>query len=410
MILLAYVQLSQIKNVVLKVRGTQKKDPLPSPEVIEADETTPPVAETPSRFEEEENSTVPDAEAVKADERPKVILHVGPGKMGTTTIQIAMEEDLEELSQDGFCVYEPRTFTAMGKAINNDAHPEQYTVAEMLNLKGIKKMLDYFDHCHDIKQHMLLSSEFLGLLDKEVWEGVLKTSLERWDITIAVGYRRFYSWAPSVWFQIMRQRVKEKWPENERDVITPFHDWYHNGGKHPLKMLYTDTYVDHWRGLGIENFLVYNMHEHPNLAKTFFCATLGLNYTCDKHSVALTEDANVGYSIQNDRLACALYSLGHIDPNRTKRTEAGKMILDFFSKKGTSLDAVSPSCFTDEEMNEVLERSKKVEAKFLPEFHASSHGMVTMADELEESKRHFCDVNITDVIDQYGEELQSLFA
>lgn len=89
------------------------------------------------------------------------------------------------------------------------------------------------------------------------------------------------------------------------------------------------------------------------------------------------------------------------------------MIVDFFSKKGTSLDKVSPSCFTDLEMNEVMERSKKMEAELVPEFFASSKGMVTMANELEERKsKHFCDANITAVIDQYQyvEELKALFA
>ena len=119
---------------------------------------------------------------------------------------------------------------------------------------------------------MLLSSEFLGLLEKEVWEGVLKPSLERWDITITMGYRRFYTWAPSVWFQIMRKRTVLEWPKNEHDMklqIPAFRDWYNStDGVRFLDKLYTDSYIDHWRGLDIKNFLIYNMHEDPKLLKT----------------------------------------------------------------------------------------------------------------------------------------------
>mmetsp|Transcript_12355 Transcript_12355/g.17609 ORF Transcript_12355/g.17609 Transcript_12355/m.17609 type:complete len:426 (+) Transcript_12355:121-1398(+) len=347
-------------------------------------------------------------------ERPKVILHVGPGKMGTTSLQTAMVEDMEELSKDNFCVFEPRTFVSIGcELLNNNAHPDKkYTVAEMLDDKRIKRMLDYFDHCHDMKQPMLLSTECLGLHEKEVWEGVLKPSLERWDITIALGYRRFYSWAPSVWFQIMRQKITKRWPKNDHETIIPFHDWYHsNHGRFCLKALYTDMYMNHWKGMGIENFLVYNMHEDPNFLRFFFCSTLRLKHTCKKHFHAPTKEANVGFSIQNDRLACALHSLGYINPERINRIEAGKMISDFFLKNVTSLDKVSPSCFTNEEMNRVLERSKKLEAELFPEFHERSQGEWTMAYELEAMKdKYFCDVNITDVIDHYSEELQSLFA
>mmetsp|Transcript_14312 Transcript_14312/g.20973 ORF Transcript_14312/g.20973 Transcript_14312/m.20973 type:complete len:403 (+) Transcript_14312:61-1269(+) len=347
---------------------------------------------------------------VKADEAPKVILHVGPGKMGTTTIQNAMAMDLEELSKDNFCLYKPLEFVKIGRLINNDAHPEKYTVAEMLDHEEIKEMLDYFDHCHNMKQHMLLSSEALGHLETEVWEGVLKPSLKRWNITIAVGYRRFYSWAPSLWFQIMKKRVSKRWPKKDDEIIMSFHDWYRRGAQKKLDVLYTDSYIDHWKGLGIENFLIYNMHEDLNLMKHFYCSKLGLNHTCDKHSGTLSARHNVGHSLQSDRLACALYSHGYINSNKTNRVEAGKMISEFFSKKDTPLEQISPICFTDGEMNEVLKRSVEKEAELLPDFHISSKGMVTMADELHEDKdKNFCDVNITDVIDQHGKELKALF-
>ena len=362
-------------------------------------------------------TNLPYIKEVETNETLKMILHVGPGKMGTTTIQKAMEEDLEELSMDNFCVYNPKKFLQLSRILNA-FHSDQYTnfnemqkkVAEIRDDKGMKEMLDYFDHCFRIKQNMLLSSEFLGLLDKEIWEGVLKPSLERWDMVIAVGYRRFYNWAPSVWFQIMRQLVKKEWPDTDTEKIIPFKDWYFNQENQRLKWLYTNWYIDHWKGLGIEKFLVYNMHQDPNLEKHFYCSTLGLQHSCDKRSNTTDEKLNIGHSIENDRLACALYSLGHINPEKTSRKEAGEMISDFFMKKGTSLDKVSQICFTDEEMSKVLEKSKKIEAELLPEFYASSQGEVTMADELEKAKGKFCGVNITDVVRQYGEELQSLFA
>ena len=142
---------------------------------------------------------------------------------------------------------------------------------EVEEAKGfIQKMLDHLDQCYSRKQHVLLSSEFLGHLDREVWETILKPSFERWDITIAVGYRRFYSWAPSVWFQIMRARPNKGWPKNEDDtnmLIPAFRDWYYSPRAQDVALpkLYTDSYIEHWKGLGVHNFLIYNLHELPTL-------------------------------------------------------------------------------------------------------------------------------------------------
>ena len=66
---------------------------------------------------------------------------------------------------------------------------------------------------------------------------------------------------------------------------------------------------------------------------------------------------------------------------------------------------------TEAEMDAVLERSKMLEEKLLPDFYASERGMLTMADELQQAKdKLFCEVNMTDVINKYGEDLRSIFS
>ena len=129
-----------------------------------------------------------------------------------------------------------------------------------------------------------------------------------------------------------------EWPKNEHDMklqIPAFRDWYNStDGVRFLDKLYTDSYIDHWRGLDIKNFLIYNMHEDPKLLKTFYCSTLGLNYTCKKHNETTDEkQSNKGFSLANDRLACTLYFRGYINTTKTKqitRFEAGEIIENLF--------------------------------------------------------------------------------
>ena len=48
----------------------------------------------------------------------KLILHVGPGKMGTTTIQAAMQSDEEELTEDNVCIFDQEMFRRITMYLN----------------------------------------------------------------------------------------------------------------------------------------------------------------------------------------------------------------------------------------------------------------------------------------------------
>ena len=372
----------------------------------------------------------------------RVILHVGPGKMATTTIQDALSEDQYELHQDNFCIYRPEEFhphtanllKTHHLSVNNNANTnKKEQLKQEQDENTIQEMLIFFDHCYNIRQHMLLSSEFLSHLEPETWEGILKPSLERWNITIALGYRRFYSWAPSMWFQIFRKRMRRsKWPNHKDKAkkdnddaewrIPPFHEWYYSDhAVEGLKEFYTDTILKHWKEtLGVPNILIYNLHEDTNVVKTLYCKELGLHHACAKRSEISDDDtkkSNEGnsFDFDYDRLACALFLEGSIGKT-TKRKKARDKIKAFFSSSsndtnhGTPAREMTKSCFTNDQRKELLKKSKTLEQELVPDFYASSKGEPTMEEELlgiEQSK--LCDVNVKDVLERYGSELRSLF-
>jgi len=50
-----------------------------------------------------------------------------------------------------------------------------------------KDFRGFLDHCYDLQQHVLVSSEDLGLLNPDVWEKLLKPAVSRWHFNVVLG-------------------------------------------------------------------------------------------------------------------------------------------------------------------------------------------------------------------------------
>ena len=60
--------------------------------------------------------------------------------------------------------------------------------------------------CYELGQHVVLSSDFLGLVSDKEYEHVFEPLFKNFELKVIVGYRRFYSWAPSVLFELSLMR------------------------------------------------------------------------------------------------------------------------------------------------------------------------------------------------------------
>jgi len=149
------------------------------------------------------------ADPVDEEERKLIaILHVGPHKMGSTSLQFALSEFHDELDEDGFLVPgisdgEQRLYAAASylRCPEGEVEPcphvtcplkcNNYEVAE-----GWRVFLSAIDTAREQGKNLILSAEDFDRPDVRVEE--LFDALHGFTVTTVVMYRHFFDWIASV--------------------------------------------------------------------------------------------------------------------------------------------------------------------------------------------------------------------
>lgn len=334
-------------------------------------------------------------------------LHIGPGKMATATIQDALREDKIPLNKDGYCIYDPQVVQSI---IGPSLHKKN--IDEILLLPKWHEFKAFLEHCFTLQQNVLLSSEFLGLLTTAKWEQLMKPLFTRWNFHLIVGYRRWYAWFPSAYFQIFRSENGKGWPDNNSisRKIPALVDWY----KYPhARLLFTENYIKHWKHLpGNEKLdvLVYNMHLDQNVMKTFYCNMFNDTQTaCLKYSINSFPSKNIGYTLEYDRLAMAAYDSG-IVTNSTSRQNASRAIQRFHEEKlNMNVSMLPRKCLTQTEMDTVFSQAMAYEKKILPAWYARQD-INAVSDEFYSFARNkLCSVDVSKTLQMFGSQWKDLF-
>lgn len=171
---------------------------------------------------EDDHSTHSSHEDIRADTTrttappsPLAILHIGPHKTGSTTIQSLMKRFVKELAMDRYEMpwvaiggWESQVHLAtcfLNKAVVN--HPCDQRLIE--SAKSISKR----------NSNILISSEEF---DREyVNMTSLNDFLTPWNVTVVYVYRRFYSWLQSYHFELSKKVSKkvERFLANSTDYL-----------------------------------------------------------------------------------------------------------------------------------------------------------------------------------------------
>ena len=282
---------------------------------------------------------------------------------------------------------------------------------EMTSLKvNYLKTKKELTGCQDRNLSVVLSSECLGLVSREQYERSLAPLLKGFTLTIVVGYRRFYSWAPSVYFQLRRHSSKGYVTWDDK-FATNFKSYFKNNDNlYKLYKLYTDSYINNWSHIvDRDNIKIYNMHEDNNVVKTFYCSVLKAEHACKEAIENPPPESNVGFSTVFDAIAVAAHKKGIVPGNFTRKG-ATLVISNFFSDKLITQSDLPKDCFEEEDMARIMEKSKVVESMLLPTYFASERGEATMQTELDklmESK--YCMVDTERVIADYEIPLHTEF-
>lgn len=335
--------------------------------------------------------------------RPRLFLHVGPGKMGTTTIQAAINADRKsaEYVLDKLCPFVDNDFflkfTQDFNAVQFKLTPE---LTQRFDVVGAA-----LQECFKQGLDVILSSEFLGDMPKEQFDIAFAPIFLKFEVKAVIGYRRFFDWLPSLFFQLDRKWSEgwSKWPNKGE----PRHIFCAEFLRNPvIQKLYTEAYINNWLKIvkTRDKIIIHNAHEDKNLLKTLYCQGLHARSLCEKQSVQEPPpNKNVGFSTVYDSIALAAFDQGLIAPNGVSRQEATKLIKRYFMQMNMTDADFPQTCFPDSDLEEILETTKRVESTLLPDFYSSVMGQNAMEREFQKIRRtKYCTVAADEIVKKHN--------
>jgi len=188
--------------------------------------------------------------------QPRLIIHIGPSKTGTTTIQmesIKLQND-GILGQDGFIywgryqkvtMYKQKSMMGLATLFDGAAWRE-YQKKKKKSSKKIDELKELLDHLKRNHKSIIISDEALSykqsydhtFLQKNYFEN-LSEILDGWNVTVVGGYRRLAEWMLSavkerhakiaIYGDVITAAAKNK-NKNKRGVSTTSMLWPNEGG------------------------------------------------------------------------------------------------------------------------------------------------------------------------------------
>lgn len=364
----------------------------------------------------------------KGSRRPRLIVHVGPSKSATTSLQTDMTAFQRALHQDGILYagryYHPfinqtsglfhinRTETVLSDLAHHmlvGCHLEPKTAC----LDDFLEELNSFAASETGPFDVILSDESLGNQwdTPDDWLAIREALSEEWDVTIVIGYRRFFSWIVSSHFQ--RERLdrshgglNELWvSQGGRAKQALYPKWVHNTEHYQHTYQILDSLQD------IFPVQIINLHNLEGLSPPtlLFCTLLNgiTQNTCQKshrhdHNPTMINLHTKIPSLYYDAIATAGETAGLIDASAWTRAVVRDAVWRFHEEeRGLEPQDLPLDCPGDVEMKDLLEFSLGIESKYMSDFFESNETIE--ADHIAGFQSYvdqgiFCFVNTTAVL------------
>jgi hypothetical protein len=350
-------------------------------------------------------------------EKPSLIIHVGPHKTGTTTIQTdAAEYFTAALAKDKY-VYlgkasERRESRTIDNSIQNTLRSfgcvHRVLVAQganqMQNSTKIpvcwKTLLKELEHYRQRNISIILSDEDLShdsLFTRGVYSipgyfDILSRALIGWNVTIVIGYRRYAEWAMSSLKQLQAGtcfRKQSGWKhEGGEACAEPWEhipEWMHRQPWPSARVYHSyEQQVAMWKSHGFATKIL-NFHHSPqqHLSTTLFCNVLtDTPHTCDfarNRSLRTKENALSVADAAYSNIVFAAEERGIFNttsPDHTRELLTKQLLHHHQQKLGgdgaiSSFRHLPLACPLQSELQELLNVSLVVEERFIPAFYNS---------------------------------------
>ena len=270
------------------------------------------------------------------DNRPHLVIHVGPQKTGSTTLQhvwAAPKELGNIMRQDNF-LYE--YVNIHRGTFDCDVNGDIYT-----NCKASNELLQLFEKASREQKHLLISDENLD----ERFVGALRDAIDdrKFRVKVVVVYRQIHQWLPSWYSQINKNTDRDSkgnllQDENGLVTIEPHTHWPSEGGIHiPSFSTWYKQFTQYWDSSDLaphhpsvhfmnaykpyfDHVNIYDMNQEGDFVTNFMCQMLPeAPNTCKHLKQGMTLPlSNPSVNVEHDILSVQAYENGLIDKKLTR--------------------------------------------------------------------------------------------
>ena len=366
---------------------------------------------------QEVNSSAEESVATPTKKKPRFVIHVGPMKTGTSSVQADFEWLMSDyLEQDGW--HYINLNDGIEKIELNRNNPQEFL--DNFKIEADKLLALGKNIIRSREQYSPVFSDNPWMYEK------LKENLSGWDVLIVAGYRPYSEWMPSWWFQAMRapysdpkhpeDRIKNPWRYLSNGKMTGelyrieamFPNFYNfwTGRKR-----FTDAIVD--GASPVFPVKVLDIHDPKGARSAFLCDILGgdapiscqASLEMDKNKPAHKSNNKSNLDeVQYDAIAMAAIKRGLVVEDKWRRSEVIDAIIERQEVELKLRVSDLPLLCPDEATYKAFwDLTIELDRKCLPE-KVSPERESTLLNHFEKAKEHkkYCHVDVDAVLEDSG--------
>lgn len=338
-------------------------------------------------------------------DKPYLVVHVGPPKTGTSTLQAAFRSMSMQgiLAQDIF-TYNKNIISkimdrgchqqlAEQRKIHNETNNDAILLDRLQNVKCWNKTLEILEPFRKSKTNIMYSYEAFSFHSNRIstergysmvdWLSLHLTLCKDWNFVFVFSYRRYPEWIFSAYKQINRWTNSKprmnKWPGmggKRLQSVDPLPSSRKTMLSIPYR--YANSLKQEMQRHPEISTVVFNMHLEQGLASTFFCDILpNAPHSCQRSLQQDQEQTteivnNPSQSLFYDALGVAASESGRINSTRYKRHDVAAQLQAYQEEtlqQGPFDFALT--CPLKSQLDHFLNLSLSLEKDILPEFAAS---------------------------------------
>ena len=151
---------------------------------------------------------------------PRAIVHVGPHKVGSTSLQAALQQHRDEFARDNFDLLPDRFESGFFDGPKSGANVANCLSGKPRGATNCTRVLDqlgrFLDHARRAKRGVILSSEEFDRPDMDM--PALATALRGFETTIVVMHRPYFEWLQSYYSELHPSMSLEEFASADRIV------------------------------------------------------------------------------------------------------------------------------------------------------------------------------------------------